>query len=90
MTDTQVLSVSAHTIFLILLLSAPMLVSSLIVGLIISILQATTQIQEQTLSFVPKIVTVFLAMLIFGTWMASLMTHFCRRIFDQIANIALR
>lgn len=72
---------------LILLLSAPMLLISLVVGLIISIFQATTQIQEATLAFVPKIVAVFLALVIFGHWMISTCVNFTRNLFMNIDKI---
>ena len=56
--------------------AAPMLVISLTVGLIVSVIQAVTQIQEATLAFVPKIVAVFLSLLIFGPWIVGLLTKF--------------
>ncbi len=68
----------------ILLLSAPMLGISMFVGLLISIFQATTSIQEQTLTFVPKIVSIFLALIVFGNWMLSSLVDFSRRLFDMI------
>ena len=68
----------------ILLLSAPMLGISMFVGLLISIFQATTSIQEQTLTFVPKIVSIFLALIVFGNWMFSSLVDFSRRLFDMI------
>lgn len=87
MNEQQVLSLSGNALLLIVLLSAPMLLSALVVGLIISILQATTQIQEQTLSFVPKIIATFLAMLVCGTWIASTLGAFTLKIFEYVANI---
>ena len=68
----------------ILLLSAPMLGISMFVGLLISIFQATTSIQEQTLTFVPKIVSIFLALIVFGNWMLSSLVDFSRRLCDMI------
>jgi len=68
----------------ILLLSAPMLGISMFVGLLISVFQATTSIQEQTLTFVPKIVSIFLALIVFGNWMLSSLVDFSRRLFDMI------
>ena len=68
----------------ILLLSAPMLGISMFVGLLISIFQATTSIQEQTLTFVPKIVSIFLTLIVFGNWMLSPLVDFSRRLFDMI------
>jgi len=87
MNEQQVLSLSGNALLLIVLLSAPMLLSALVVGLIISILQATTQIQEQTLSFVPKIIATFLSILICGTWIASTLGSFTLKVFEYVANI---
>lgn len=70
--------------FMILLLSAPMLVIGLGVGLLVSVFQATTQIQEATLSFVPKIVAVLLSLVIFGPWMISTIVGFTRNLFLNI------
>lgn len=71
---------------MILLLSAPMLLIGLVVGLIVSIFQATTQIQEATLAFVPKIVAVLLSMVIFGPWIISTLVNFTRNLFLGINN----
>jgi len=68
----------------ILLISAPMLGIGMFVGLAISIFQATTSIQEQTLTFVPKIVSIFLALIVFGNWMLATLMDFSRRIFEMI------
>ena len=71
---------------MILLLSAPMLLIGLVVGLIVSIFQATTQIQEATLAFVPKIVAVLLSMVIFGPWIISTVVNFTRNLFLGMNN----
>jgi len=71
---------------MILLLSAPMLLIGLGVGLIVSIFQATTQIQEATLAFVPKIVAVLLSMVIFGPWIISTLVNFTRNLFLGMNN----
>ena len=71
---------------MILLLSAPMLIIGLVVGLIVSIFQATTQIQEATLAFVPKIVAVLLSMVIFGPWIISTLVNFTRNLFLGMNN----
>jgi len=68
----------------ILLLAAPMLGIGMFVGLLISIFQATTSIQEQTLTFVPKIVSIFLALIVFGNWMLASLIDFSRRLFEMI------
>ncbi len=71
----------------ILLMAAPMLIVGLAVGLIISILQATTSIQEQTLSFIPKIAAILGALMIFGPWILNSMVQFTVRLFDMIPDM---
>jgi flagellar biosynthetic protein FliQ len=71
----------------ILILSAPVLLIGMLVGLIVSILQATTSIQEQTLTFVPKIVAIMLALLFFGPWMFSVLVVFTENIMAQIPGL---
>ncbi len=71
-----VLSIGRDALYTTLLVAGPLLLLSLLVGLIISIFQATTQIQEQTLAFVPKILAVFLGLMIFGPWMLQIMQEF--------------
>jgi len=90
MTEAKVLELCAKTLYLIMVLSAPMLISSLVVGTIISIIQATTQIQEQTISFVPKVVVVFVSALVTGRWMASQIAGFMIEIINLIPQIAGR
>ena len=70
---------------MIILTSAPLLLISLIVGLIISIFQTVTSIQEQTLTFVPKILAVFAGMLLFGAWMLNNMTDFMTRLWSDFS-----
>lgn len=71
----------------ILLMAAPMLIIGLGVGLIISILQATTSIQEQTLTFIPKIAAILGSIIIFGPWILNSMTQFTLRLFSRIPDI---
>ena len=71
----------------ILLLCAPVLVVGTLVGLIISILQATTQIQDQTISFVPKIIAIMATLIIAGPWMFSVIRTYTIGIFDQLPNM---
>ncbi|MGG1551152.1 MULTISPECIES: flagellar biosynthesis protein FliQ [Paenibacillus] len=71
-----VIKIAGEAVYTVLKASAPMLVIGLVVGLIISIFQATTQIQEQTLAFVPKIVAVLLSILIFGPWIMNTLVDF--------------
>jgi flagellar biosynthetic protein FliQ len=71
----------------ILMMAAPMLIIGLGVGLIISILQATTSIQEQTLTFIPKIAAILGSIIIFGPWILNSMTQFTLRLFSRIPDI---
>ena len=87
MTESIVLSVVKDAIQTAILVSAPILLVATLVGLIISIFQATTQIQEQTLTFVPKLLAVALIGLLMGSWMLHLMIGFTTRIFELIANM---
>ena len=88
MTPQFVLALGREAITLTLLVSAPMLAAGLIVGLMISILQAVTQIHEMTLTFIPKIVAVALALLLFLSWMINLVVDFTVRVFNSIPSIA--
>ncbi len=74
-------------IYQILIMAAPVLMIGMTVGLIISIFQATTSIQEQTLTFVPKIIAIFLTLAFFGPWMFSSMREFALNIFRLIPNM---
>ncbi len=75
-TDGQVMDISREAVYTIILTAAPLLLTSLIVGLLISIFQTVTSIQEQTLTFVPKILAVFAVMLLAGAWMLNNMSTF--------------
>lgn len=70
-----------------LLISAPMLLAALAVGLIISIFQAATQINEATLQFVPKLVAIFLVLILFGPWMLQYMVDYIQRLFGSIPQL---
>jgi flagellar biosynthetic protein FliQ len=74
-------------LFLAILLSAPVVLSAMIVGLFVSIFQATTQIQEQTLSFAPKVVAVMLALAVTGPWIGAQLVRFSTALFDVIPRI---
>ena len=74
-------------IFHILIVSAPALVTGLVVGLIVSIIQATTSIQEQTLTFVPKIAAILMAIFVMGPWMIRVLVQFAENIFAQIPQM---
>ncbi|GAU79860.1 flagellar biosynthesis protein FliQ [Fusibacter sp. 3D3] len=84
MTEEMVIDLFSETIKIILFLSAPMLLGGLLIGLIIAIFQATTQIQEATLAFVPKIVVVFVIMILTGSWMINSLVQFTNDVFGLI------
>jgi flagellar biosynthesis protein FliQ len=79
-----VVSLAEQGIYTVLMVTGPILLLALVVGLLVSIFQATTQIQEQTLAFIPKIVAVLLGIIIFGPWMLALMVEFAANIFQNI------
>lgn len=87
MTQVFVLNILRKGFLTIMVVSAPILVIALGVGLIISILQATTQIQEQTLSFVPKIVAVIFALILFGSFMMNKLIALTTELFSLIESI---
>lgn len=87
MTDTTVISIALQTLLVALKLSAPILLTSLVIGFAISLFQSMTQIQEFTLSFVPKLVGVGIALLISGNWMLHTLMDFTRDLFHQIPSL---
>jgi len=87
MTPDVVIKLAEQAIYLILILSAPMLLIALGVGLIVSVFQAMTQIQEQTLAFIPKILAVFLSLVLFGPWMLTILLDFTRDLFQQLPQL---
>jgi flagellar biosynthetic protein FliQ len=84
MSNEFVISLAREAILIALYISGPLLLLSLVVGLGVSIFQATTQIQEPTLTFVPKIIAVFAGILIFGGWMLNTLVQFTYHIFNQL------
>ena len=76
MSEGQVLDIAREALFNVIICAAPPLLVSLVVGLIISIFQTVTSIQEQTLTFVPKIIAVFLSIIVFGSWILNNLTGF--------------
>ena len=83
--EGQVLDIAQEAIYLIIICGAPMLLISLVVGLIISIFQTVTSIQEQTLTFVPKIMAVFVGMMIFGSWILNNLSGFIDRLWSDFS-----
>jgi flagellar biosynthetic protein FliQ len=84
MTDTDILDIAIDTMFVALKLSAPILLTALVLGFAISLFQAMTQIQEFTLAFVPKVVGVGVALIISGNWMLHTLIDFTQDLFDRI------
>ncbi|WP_249869772.1 flagellar biosynthesis protein FliQ [Oceanobacillus saliphilus] len=84
MSNEFVLTLAEQGIYTILLVTGPLLLLALAVGLLVSIFQATTQIQEQTLAFVPKIVAVLVGLIFFGPWMLTTMVEFTANILQNI------
>ncbi|MBM7560599.1 flagellar biosynthesis protein FliQ [Fusibacter tunisiensis] len=84
MNESMIIDLFTESIKMILILSAPMLLSGLLIGLLIAIFQATTQIQEATLAFVPKIIVVFLVMMFTGPWLINSLIDFTTMIMNMI------
>lgn len=83
MTIDDIVQISSEALYTIVITSAPILIVSLVVGLIVSIFQTVTSIQEQTLTFVPKILAIFAALLILGHWMMNNMVEFMIRLWSD-------
>lgn len=86
MSTDFIIGLAGEAVFVVLKASAPMLILALVVGLIVSIFQATTQIQEQTLAFVPKIVAVFVSIIIFGPWILNTVIDFTYNLLNNLHN----
>ena len=84
MYENIVMGIANEAVFTVLLVSAPVLGAALLVGLLISILQATTQLQEMTLVFVPKIVIVLVVLILTGPWMLDILTTFTHDLYAAI------
>lgn len=84
MTPTTVIELGRQAVEVTLMVSAPLFIAALVTGLVISIFQAATQINEMTLSFVPKLVATFVTLVLAGPWMITLLTDFIRRLFESI------
>ena len=84
MTPDLVIDIGQQALRIVALLAAPLLLSALAIGLLIGMFQAATQINEQTLSFIPKLLTLVLALIIAGPWMLNLLLDYTRRLFESI------
>ena len=87
MDTPEVLDIARETIIVVLEISAPILLLGLLVGVAISLIQALTQIQEQTLAFVPKLITIFVSLLLFLHFMLTTLTNFTERLVNRIVTI---
>ena len=87
MTPESVLDIGREALYLTAMLAAPLLLSALVAGLLIGIFQAATQIQEMTLSFIPKLIVLVFALLIAGPWMLNLLLNFTRRLYLGIPGL---
>lgn len=87
MNESIVVSIVKETLYTAMLVGGPILILSLLVGLLVSIFQATTQIQEQTLSFIPKLIVIALTLVVGGSWMLNEVVQFTNKIMNMIAGI---
>jgi flagellar biosynthetic protein FliQ len=87
MTPESVMTMGRQAMEVTLMVAAPMLLVALAVGLIVSIFQAATQINEMTLSFIPKLVAIFVTMIIAGPWMLTVMLDYMRQMFSSIPSL---
>lgn len=85
--EQLVIGLTKQALLLIMVLSAPAMITAMTIGLIISLFQAVTQVQEQTLTFVPKIVATFVVLAVTGPWMLATLIRFAQAVFVQIPNI---
>ena len=86
----QLIYITQEALYLVLICSGPPVVISLVVGLIIAVFQATTQIQEQTLSFAPKLVIVFGVLALMGSWIGAMLLNFATRVFERFPEMLAR
>lgn len=87
MTPTAVVEIGRNALEVTLLISAPLFIAALVTGLLVSIFQAATQINEATLSFVPKLVVIFITLILAGPWMITMMTDYMRRLYESIPSM---
>ena len=87
MTPTTVVEIGRQALEVTLMISAPLFIAALVTGLLVSIFQAATQINEATLSFVPKLIAIFVALIVAGPWMITVMTDYIRRLYEAIPSL---
>lgn len=84
MTPEMVMDIGRQAVEMTFILAGPLLLAALVIGLIVSVFQAATQINEQTLSFIPKLMGIFIMLILAGPWMLQMMVDFIRRLFESI------
>jgi flagellar biosynthetic protein FliQ len=87
MTPESVMTIGQQALEVTILLSAPLLLAALAVGLLVSVFQAATQINEMTLSFIPKLLVMFVVLVVAGPWMLNLLMDYTRRLFSSIPGL---
>ncbi|MBP7585463.1 MAG: flagellar biosynthesis protein FliQ [Spirochaetes bacterium] len=87
MTDVEVIKILREALMVTIVVSAPILGVGMIVGLLVSIFQTTTSIQEQTLTFVPKIIAIFVAIVLFAAWIIHTLVGYTKGIFGMVSKI---
>jgi len=87
MTPESIMTMGRHAMEVTLMVAAPLLLVALAIGLIVSIFQAATQINETTLSFIPKLIGIFVALVVAGPWMLTIMLDYMRDVFSNIPNL---
>jgi len=87
MTPQTVLTLAQQALWITALVSAPLLLTALVIGLVVSIFQAATQINEMTLSFIPKLIGMFAALVLAGPWMLSILVDYVQRLFTGIPQL---
>lgn len=85
--EQLILDIMREALMMIIKASLPILLTGLVVGLIVSIFQTATSIQEQTLAFIPKIIAVFIAIIIFGSWIMNQLTHYTITVFSSFNSL---
>jgi flagellar biosynthetic protein FliQ len=87
MTPESIMSIARHALEVTLLLAMPLLLAALVIGLVVGIFQAATQINESTLSFIPKLIGIALALMVGGSWMLQTLTSYTRELFMSIPRL---
>lgn len=86
MSEDQVMSIAAETLKTMMLIGGPMLIAAMVIGIIVSILQAITQINEATLTFIPKMVAIILVLMVMAPWMLEVLQNYSQEIFGNFSE----